>query len=148
MKELPNFHGDFKEFDEEEARREASIGMKSSDITRFEFKLENILTFSYNLELEKFLRSNPLLLAAIVGSISKEKVYSYDEISRKGFGGPYKHMDIDLLPCIVQTMSRIIKNRHPRSIATIPCLNSLYLWTNRASGHIFHYFNSLGDTYR
>ena len=57
-------------------------------------------------------------------------------------------MDIDLLPCVVQTMSRILKNRHPKAIVTLPCLNSLFLWSNRVSGHMFHYYNALGDSFR
>ena len=72
----------------------------------------------------------------------------YSDISRKGFGGPNAGIDIDLVPSVVQTVSRILKNRHPKSITTIPCMNSLYLWANRVPGHIVHFFNSLGDSYR
>ena len=122
--------------------------MRNTDTSRAELSQQSIRDFSYKAELEKFKLSNPLLLAAIIGSISKEKVGSYDDISRKGFGGPFKSMDIDLVPCVVQTMSRILKNRHPKSINTVPSLNSLHLWTSRASGHVFHFFNSMGDCYR
>ena len=42
----------------------------------------------------------------------------------------------------------MLKNRHPRSVSVVPSLNSLFLWTSRVSGHVFHLFNSLGDCFR
>lgn len=148
MQELPKFDEEFLEFVVEKARKQANDGISHLDISRSEFSMKHLQDFSYNSELEKFQKSNPLLLAALIGTLSKEKVNSYDDICRKGFGGPNKGQDVDLLPCVVQTMSRIVKNRHPRSVNTIPCLNSLVLWANRANGHIYHFFNSLGDSLR
>ena len=148
MKNFSSFDTDLQSFVLEEAKREADTVLSEKDLPRAVFNLENIRKFSYKSELDKFQKTNPLLLAAIIGTISKQKVTKYSDISRKGFGGPNSSIDIDLVPSVVQTVSRILKNRHPRSLSTIPCLNSLYLWSNRVPGHIFHFYNSLGDSYR
>ena len=148
MRSLPSFSEKFCAFVQEESRREASAVISEKDDPLKAFNIETLRTYSYKEELFKFQRSNPILLAAIVGSISKEKADDYSDISRKGFGGANSSLDIDLVPCVVQTVSRILKNRHPRSIISTPSMNSLYLWSKRVSGHIFHFFNSLGDTYR
>ena len=148
MKTLSNFDSAFQSFVQEETKKEADAVLDEKDDPRSEFKLKNIRKFSYKNELDKFQKTNPLLLAAIIGTISKQKVTKYCDISRKGFGGPNSGTDIDLVPSVVQTVSRILKNRHPRSLSTIPCINSLYLWANRVSGHVFHFYNSLGDSYR
>ena len=148
MKTLPHFHSDFCSFILEESRREASKTTVEKDEQSTEFNMESIKKFSYESELEKFQKTNPILLAALVGTISKQKVEDYSDISRKGFGGPFSSSDIDLVPCVVQTASRILKNRHPRSISNIPCMNSVYLWGNRVPGKVLHFFNTLGDSYR
>ena len=88
------------------------------------------------------------MMSAIIGSISKDKVKNYSDLSRKGFGGPNSSEDIDLVPCVVQTAARILRNRHPRSISTVPCMTSLYLWANRVPGKVLHYSNAIGDTFR
>ena len=147
MKNLPNFHSDLCEFVLEESRREA-LRIEDKDDPTTKFDLQCIKNFTYEAELEKFQKSNPLLMSAIVGTISKEKVTNYSELSRKGFGGPNSSEDIDLIPCVVQTAARILRNRHPRSISTVPCMTSLYLWANRVPGKILHYCNTIGDTYR
>ena len=72
MSELPNFHQEFIEFIQEEARKEVN-SMRKNDISRADLTQQNIRNFSYNTELEKFEKSNPLLLAAI-GSISKGRI--------------------------------------------------------------------------
>ena len=148
MRSLPNFSRELCDFVQEEARKQSSAVFEEKDSPLSSFNIESVRKYSYKQELDKFERSNPLLLAAIVGSISKEKVDNYSDISRKGFGGSNSSENIDLIPCVVQTVSRILKNRHPRSVITTPCMNSLYLWSNRVSGHILHFFNSLGDSYR
>ena len=148
MKDLKGFDTALQVFVQEETNKESDNILGDKDLPKSEFNLENIRRFSYKSELDKFQKTNPVLLAAIIGSISKEKVTKYSDISRKGFGGSNSSTDIDLVPSVVQTVSRILKNRHPRSISTIPCINSLYLWSNRVSGHIFHLYNSLGDCYR
>ena len=73
---------------------------------------------------------------------------TYEDLTRKGFGGACRDEDIDLTPTIVQTISRILKNRHPNSVNVMACLNSLFLWTNHVAGNVFHFFNLLGDCYR
>ena len=73
MSELPNFHQEFIEFIQEEARKEVN-SMRKNDISRADLTQQNIRNFSYNTELEKFEKSNPLLLAAIIGSISKGRI--------------------------------------------------------------------------
>ena len=148
MKDFHNFDIALQTFVLEETKREAETVVGDKDPPKSQFCLENIRKFSYKSELDKFQQSNPLLLAAIIGSISKQKVTKYSDISRKGFGGSNTSVDIDLVPSVVQTVSRILKNRHPRSFSTVPCINSLYLWANRAPGHIVHFYNSLGDSFR
>ena len=96
----------------------------------------------------KFKRTNPLLVASITGTLCKWKKVPAEEASRKGFGGPCKQMDIDLAPAICQTVSRLLKNRHPKCISEIPCMNSLYFWTNKIPGQLFQLHNLLGDCFR
>ena len=148
MKKLKGFDTALQAFVQEETKKGSDNILSDKDLPKSEFNLDNIRKFSYKSELNKFQQTNPILLAAIIGSISKEKVTKYSDISRKGFGGSNPSTNIDLVPSVVQTVSRILKNRHPRSISTIPCINSLYLWSNRVPGHIFHLYNSLGDCYR
>ena len=148
LKELPNFLDDFTAFAQEEARLQASNILTEKDPPRTEFTHNSLMEFSFEKELEKFLRTNPLLSAVVIGTMSKDKVYDFDDLCRKGFGGSNRSIDIDLVPSIVLTLARILKNRHPTAIVTIPCLTSLFLWTNRASGHVFHFCNSLGDSFR
>ena len=57
-------------------------------------------------------------------------------------------MDLDLTPVVCQTVSRLLKNRHPRSVSDIQSMNSLYMWTNQTPGHMYQFHNSLGDSYR
>ena len=148
MKKLKGFDTALQAFVQEETKKESDNILSDKDLPKSEFNLDNIRKFSYKSELNKFQQTNPILLAAIIGSISKEKVTKYSDISRKGFGGSNPSTNIDLVPTVVQTVTRILKNRHPRSLSTIPCINSLYLWSNRVPGHIFHLYNSLGDSYR
>ena len=147
MSGLPNFNHALCCLVQEETRKESSRN-DGKDPPLNSFNMESLEKFSYNEELAKYQKSNPLLLAAIVGSISKEKASDYSDISRKGFGGSNSSADIDLIPCVVQTISRILKNRHPRSVFTVPCMNSLYLWANRVPGHVIHFYNSMGDAFR
>ena len=148
MENMTGFDTALQNFVKEKTKKEADTILSDKDLPRSQFNLENLRKFSYKTELDKFQKNTPLLLAAIIGSITKDKVNKYSDISRKGFGGPNSSNDIDLVPSVVQTVSRILKNRHPRSLSTIPCINSLYLWSNRVPGHIFHLYNSLGDSYR
>ena len=83
-----------------------------------------------------------------MGSIRKLKVRTDEDLKRKGFGGSNRTEEIDLVPVIVQSVSRIIKNCHPLSLTVLPSINSLFLWTSRAIGKVFKYFNLLGDCYR
>ena len=148
LKSYPNFEAAFHGFVQDEARREADNIVGEKDSARQEFNLETLRKFSYKAQLQKFQQTSPLLVACMVGTISKTKVTNIEEISRKGFGGRNRAEDIDLVPSIVQSVSRILKNRHPMSVSNVPCINSLYLWANRSPGHIFHFYNSLGDSYR
>ena len=148
MKSLSNFETELQAFIQEESRSQAERILEDKDPAKSSFTLENLRKFSYKEQLQKFQKTNPLLLASIVGTLSKSKGVKPFEVSRKGFGGANRDEDVDLLPCVVQTISRILKNRHPSSISTLPCLNSLYMWTNRVPGQLFHLFNSLGDSFR
>ena len=148
MKSLSDFDSAFQRFVQEESRLQAEGILREKDPSKNIFSLENLRQFSYKEQLHKFQRTNPVLMASIVGTLSRSKGVQPDDLSRKGFGGSNREEEIDLVPCVVQTISRLLKNRHPSSIATLPSLNSLYMWTNRVPGNLFHFYNALGDTFR
>jgi hypothetical protein len=106
LKSFPSFQTAFHSFVQEEARSEAENVLKDKDDARSEFNLDNLRKFSYKEQLVKFQRTNPLLMASIIGTISKSKVTKYEDISRKGFGGRHRTQDIDLIPSVVQSVSR------------------------------------------
>ena len=148
MKSLPNFSSDLVAFVQEESRLQAEAVVDEKDPSRTTFSLDTLRKFSYKEQLHKLQRTNPLLVASIVGTLSKSRGAEPGEVSRKGFGGANRDEDVDLIPCTVQSISRIIRNRHPASVSILPCMNSLYLWTNRVPGQLFNWFNSLGDSFR
>ena len=138
MQKLPKFPEAFLVLVQEESRKEARNILKEKDPPKSEFNIDSIREFSYEAELQRFERTNPILLASVIGTISKEKVTDYSEVSRKGFGGSNRAMDIDLLPCVIQTVSRILKNVHPNSLTTITCLNSLFCGLIKHLGKSFN----------
>ena len=142
MKSLPSFQDELQTFVQEEARLQAQGILEDKDDPRASFSLADMTEFSYKEQLRKFQRTNPILVASILGTLSRHKGDQAETISRKGFGGAKRGEDIDLVPTVVQTVSRVLKNRHPSSISLLPCLNSLYLWGNRVPGHLFHFYNS------
>ena len=73
--------------------------------------MNSLRTFSYEDQLAKLQRTNPILVAAIMGSIKKTKIKTYDDLNRKGFGGNNRERDIDLTPAIVQTASSSLGGR-------------------------------------
>ena len=77
MEKMPKFPSAFIVMVQDQARKEASNILKEKDPPRSAFSRETIQMFSYKNELEKFQRTNPTLLAAIVGTISKAKVINY-----------------------------------------------------------------------
>ena len=123
MKSFPNFDSDLQTFVQDEARRQADIVLEEKDLSRPEFKLENMRKFKYKDQLDKFQRTNPLLLSVIIGTISKQKVAKSDfgDISRKGFGGPNSAIDIDLIPTGKQSKLLIYyqKIRTPQTVPII-----------------------------
>ena len=148
MKSLPNFTAAFHNFVQDEAHKEAEGILTEKDPSRKNFTLDSLRKFTYKEQLTKLQRTSPLLVACVTGSISKSKVTSSGDMTRKGFGGSNRDQNIDLTPAVVQSVARIVKNCHPYSLSLMACLNSLFLWTNRVSGHVFHLLNSLGDCYR
>ena len=148
MKSISNFPSAFQYFVQEEARQEAQNTVTDKDPSRSSFTLKSLTDFSYSDQLQKFQNTNPILLASIVGTLSKTKGANYEDISRKGFGGPNRSENVDLIPSVVQTISRVLKNRHPLSVSLLPCMNSLNLWANHVPGHLFHFYNAIGDSYR
>ena len=148
MKSLASFPLALTNFVQEESRQQADNILNDKDLPRTSFSLQDLDTFSYKDLLKKFNRTNPLLVSSIVGTLSKTKNSKAEEISRKGFGGPNRAENVDLTPTVCQTVSRILKNRHPYSISTLPSLNSLYLWANRVPGQLYHLYNGLGDCFR
>ena len=148
MKSLASFPLALTNFVQEESRQQADNILNDKDLPRTSFSLQDLDTFSYKDLLKKFNRTNPLLVSSIVGTLSKTKNSKAEEISRKGFGGPNRAENVDLTPTVCQTVSRILKNRHPYSISTLPSMNSLYLWANRVPGQLYHLYNGLGDCFR
>ena len=148
MKSLPNFASAFHRFVQDEAHKEAEGILTEKDPPRSAFTLDTLRKFSYKEQLAKLQRTSPLLVACVTGSISRTKVSNLEQISRKGFGGSNQDQNVDLVPAIVQSVGRIIKNRHPYSLTTLASLNSMFLWTSRVSSHVFQLLNSLGDCYR
>ena len=148
LKSFPNFTPAFQNFVYEEARNEAEGILSDKDPPRSTFNLETIRKFSYTDQLAKLQASSPILVPCIRGSIYKNRGEESKQLSRKGFGGKNNDQDLDLQPAVVQSVTRIMRNRHPRSLTTLSCLNSMFLWTSRVSGHVFQFFNSLGDCYR
>ena len=148
MKNLSNFRPALQAFVQEESRLEAANILKHKDPPRTSFTLDMVKNFSYSEQLRKFQVTNPLLVASIVGTLSQTKGAKCEDLSRKGFGGPNRSENVDLVPTIVQTVSRLLKNIHTRSVSVLPSMNSLNLWTHHVPGHLFHLFNSLGDCYR
>ena len=148
MKSLSEFPSEFQSFVQEESRLEAQGILLDKDSPRTSFTLECLRTFSYSDQLTKFKRTNPVLVASILGTMSRTKGTLEENLSRKGFGGKNRSENIDLIPSLVQTVSRVLKNRHTSSVSLLPCLNSLHLWGNRVPGHLFHFFNAIGDSFR
>ena len=148
MKSLSNFKPALHSFVQEEARLEAQNIVDEKEPPRSSFNLTSLTSFSYSDQLKRFKTTNPILLAAIVGTLSKHKHAKIEDISRKGFGGPNRSEDVDLVPSTVQTISRVLRNRHPSSVSVLPCMNSLHLWANHVPGSLFHFFNAIGDSYR
>ena len=98
MKSFPNFESELHSFIQDEARREATAVLSEKDPPRTQFTLQNLREFSYEDQLDKFQRTNPILVQALIGTLSKEKVSDSEvgDISRKGFGGPGLKGDISL----------------------------------------------------
>ena len=148
MKNLPNFEKDFQKFVREECRLEADKILKNKDPPLSEFNLKTLKDFHYNCELEKFETVAPTLMASIAGSISSSKDDPLVDLKRRGFGGSRKAEDISLVPAIVQTAACILRNRHPNSISTVPCVNSLNNWLMHIPHQYFFLSNSLGQSFR
>ena len=148
MKPLKEFNAEFQSFVQEESRLQAHGILQEKDTPRTNFTLSDLRTFSYNDQFLKFQRTNPILVACILGTLSRVKDENPDNLSRKGFGGSKRGENVDLIPAVVQTVSRVLRNRHSSSVSLLPCLNSLHFWGNRVPGHLFHFFNSLGDSFR
>ena len=62
MKEWPNFDSALQTFVMNEAKKEADSVCSEKDTPRSQFNLENVRKFSYKSELDKFQKTNPLLL--------------------------------------------------------------------------------------
>ena len=106
-----------------------------------------IVFVEYINELKRLEGLMPTLMSSISGSISASKD-SLEHLSRKGFGGSRQSEDISLVPTMVQTAACILRNRHPNSISTVPCLNSLNNYLNHVTKQFFYMTNSLGQSYR
>ena len=148
MKSLPNFDSELQKFVREECRVESENILKNKDPPVKSFDLASLKDFEYGRELEKLTSVSPLLMASMAGSISGSKEESYASLSRKGFGGSRKGEEISLTPALVQCATMIMRNRHPNSISTVPCINSLNNWAQQIPQRYFYLTNSLGFSFR
>ena len=170
MSQLAGFETAFLEFVQEKARKDMKK-LLEKDPPRSDFKRSDMEQFSYYVELEKFQSNSPTLIAAIAGTflrnlmeimhyliffiqlkssgtLSRAKGDDVTALSRPGFGGSNRSEPVDLIQTVVQSVSRLIRCRHPDSLSKIPCMNSLFLWSHNASQSLFEYFNGMGDCYR
>ena len=148
LKNLPEFREVLLNFLFEEARKEANNILEDKDPPSSLFDLETLRNFSYEDQLAKLQHNCPLLVTCISGSLAKSKDETTAELSRKGFGGKNIDEEIELVPMVVQTDARVVRNRHPRSLSIVTSMNSMFLWTSRVSSHVFQLLNSMGDCYR
>ena len=147
MKALHNFDRDFNQFVRHECRRQGDTILKQKDPPLSDFNIISVDEFDYNKELSKLEKIVPTLMSSIAGTISSSKA-ELPMLSRKGFGGSNQSQDISLIPAMVQTASCIIRNRHPNSISTVPCVNSVNNYLNHITKQYFFMQNSLGFSYR
>ena len=147
MKQLPNFERDFNKFVRDESCRQADNVLKSKDPPVSDFDMAALVNFSYEEEFQKLETRVPTLMASIVGTISASKEDPLS-LSRKGFGGSRRSEDISLVPAMVQTASCILRNRHPNSISTVPCINSVNNYLNHLTKQYFFMTNALGQSFR
>ena len=124
MNTLHNFDRDFNQFVRDECRRQSDSILKQKDPPLSDFDITSNDEFDYNKELSKLEEIVPTLKASIAGTISSSKEELH-MLFRKGFGGSNQSKDISLIPAMMQTASCIIRNRHPNSISTVPCVNSV-----------------------
>ena len=148
MRSLPNFEKDFLTFVREQSRLEADNILKQKDPPVSQFNLTSLNNFQYESELDKLEKVAPTLMACIGGTISASKDQPLVNLTRKGFGGSRQSEEISLVPTMVQTATCILRNRHPNSISTIPCVNSLNNWMNHVTHQYFFLTNSLGQSFR
>ena len=148
MKNLPNFDQDFKLFVREQCRLESDNILKMKDTPVKEFNMESLQSFDYNRELLKLEITSPTLMACVAGSISASKDQPLSSLSRKGFGGSRRAEDISLVPAMVQAATMIMRNRHPNSISSVACINSLNNWVHHIPHKYFYLTNSLGLSFR
>ena len=116
LKSFPTFPEEFRVFVQDEACRESEGILCDKDPPRITFSLDSLRKFSYKEQLAKLQETSPILVAAVTGTISRQKVVKDENITRKGFGGPKSDQDIDLIPAVVQTVTRVIKNAPCRLI--------------------------------
>ena len=87
MRPLPGFDSALVTFVQDQAFQEADGILAEKDIPVKEINLNTLRKFSYKEQLLKLQRTNPLLVACIMGSIRKLKIRSDEDLTRKGFGG-------------------------------------------------------------
>lgn len=148
MRNLPSFDKDFHTFVREQCRIEGDFILKSKDPPKSDFDLKSLREFQFESQLEKFERVCPTLMASIAGSITSSKDDQLINLTRKGFGGSRKSEDVSLVPTMVQVASCILRNRHPNSISTVPCVNSLNNYLLHIPHQYFYLNNALGQSFR
>ena len=147
MKNLPNFERDFNQFVREESCRQADNVLRSKDPAVSDFDMNALDKFNYEDEFHKLENRVPTLMASIAGTISSSKAEPIS-LTRKGFGGSRRSEDISLVPAMVQTASCILRNRHPNSISTVQCVNSINNYLNHLTKQYFYMANTLGQSFR
>ena len=145
MKVLPNFGREFNKFVRNESRRQADNILHDKDPLG-NFTMSSLDDFSYENEFRLLEKRVPTLIASISGTISASKADPVN-LCRKGFGGSRRSDDISLVPVMVQTAACILRNRHPNSISSVACVNSINNYLCHVTKQYFYMTNLLGLSY-
>jgi len=147
MEFLPNFDRELQEFIYKKIQKEAETVKLEKETCVADFCRENLSSFSYETYHDKLLDTTPLLSAAITGAVSNLPFSEIKNPNRKGFGGSRQDEAISLKPVICQTASRLLHNKHPRSVSEIQCLNSVLNTIQHLPVKSVCLANGLGDCF-
>ena len=148
MESLQNFSKELQKYIFKRSQSEANSVKLYKDVSVTNFSSHDVNEFSYDAYHSSAMDRYPILMASVTGAVCNQ---SYDEIhnpTRKGFGGSRSSEDISLKPVICQTVSRMLHNKHPRSVTSLQCMNSALNMVHHVPGRALVSSNALGDSFR